>query len=255
MQAIELNPSAADLLSVAARIFLLDRNPMNAAIALKKAEKLRPLQSAERFSLALAYIGVGKGAWAKPELEHLADADPKNVLYPYWLARIDYDQHMYTAAVQRLQAVTAANSDFWRAWDNLGLSLVGSGQLSEAITSYRTAVRLNRNQAVRSPWPALNLGTLLTRTGALIEAEELLREALQYDQNLAVAHGRLGVNLRKQGKIESAVVEFRRATELDPSATEPLYSLGQIYREQGQTKAAAEAFEKFRILKSSKRGM
>ncbi len=218
---------------------------MHAAIALKKADQLRPLQSAERFSLARPTLKWGSGPGPSRNWNTWPMLKPKNVLYPYCLARIDEDQHLYTAAVQRLQAVTAANSVFWRAWDNLGLSLVGSGQLSEAITSYRTEVRLNRNQAVRSPWPALNLGTLLTKTGALIEAEELLREALPYDGNLAVAHDRLGVNLRKQSKIESAIWNSA-ATELDPSATEPLNSLPQIYRKQGQTKAAAEAFEKFR---------
>ncbi len=255
VQAIEANPQDAGLLTLAARIFLLDKNPLNAAIAFKKAAKLGPLSPADRFSLAIAYIGIRKGSWARPELERLAEADPKDPLYQYWLARVDYDQHLYDSAVQRLRGVTKSHPDFTRAWDNLGLSLEGTGQLSEAAISYRHALRLNREQTPHSPWPPLNLGTLLTRTGELHEAEELLREAVQYDQNVAEAHHRLGVNLHKQNRKQDAIVELRRAIELDPSATEPLYALGQIYREQGNTAAAAEAFQRFKALKRAKRGM
>src|SRR5690242_2178346 len=43
VHAIEADAKAVELLALAARVFLLDRNPGNAAIALKKAEKLRPL--------------------------------------------------------------------------------------------------------------------------------------------------------------------------------------------------------------------
>src|SRR6476660_3359926 len=38
VRAIDANPRAADLLTLAARLFLLDKDPMNAAIAFKKAE-------------------------------------------------------------------------------------------------------------------------------------------------------------------------------------------------------------------------
>ena len=40
--------------------------------ALKKAEALAPLDSQERFQLALAYIAMKRGDWARPELERLA---------------------------------------------------------------------------------------------------------------------------------------------------------------------------------------
>ena len=254
VQAINSHPKSADLLIFAAHLFLLDKNPMNAAIALKKAEKIRPLAPDDHFQLAMAYIGMGKGEWARPELNRLADAAPNNPLYPYWLARIDYDQHKYGDAVRRLRSVTKANPGFIRAWDNLGLSLEGAGQIDESISSYRQAVRLNREQVSRSPWPPLNLGALLTRMGQVKEAEDLIREALTYNEQLAEAHHRLGVNLRKQGQDQPAIVELRRAIELDPSAPEPLYTLGQIYRDRGDSAAAAEAFERFKALKSSKRG-
>jgi tetratricopeptide (TPR) repeat protein len=254
VRAIDANPKSADLLVLAARVFFVDNNPASAAIALKKAEKIRPLNQDERLTLSMAYIGIGKGAWARPELDRLAAADPQNTLYPYWLARIDFDEHMYDAAIERLQVVTKSNPGFVRGWDNLGLSLEGVGKLEQAVATYKEAVRLNRDQSPHSPWPQLNLGSLLTKMGDLKPAEEVLREAVGYDPKLGEAHYRLGANLHKQGREDDAVTELRRAADLDPSATEPLYVLGQIYRSQGNAAAADQVFERFKELKKKRRG-
>ena len=217
VEAINANAQSADLLIAAARIFLLDKNPTNAAIAFKKAEKLRPLSPSDRYQLAMAYIGWGKNIWARPELNRLAEGDPKNLAYTYWLGRLDYDDHEYESAVRRFRAVTAGNPQFMKAWDNLGLSLEGTGHLDDAVASYREAVRLNRRQAPASPWPPLNLGTLLTKMDKLTDAEEYLREALQYDAKLGQAYYRLGINLHRQEKDDDAVPALKRATELDPA--------------------------------------
>jgi tetratricopeptide (TPR) repeat protein len=253
VHAIEADPKA-DLLVLAARVFLLDRNPGNAAIALNKAEKLRPLSETDRFQLVMAYIALNRGEWARPELDRLAAASPQNTLYSYWLARIDYNERKYESSIARLRSVTSANPSFMRAWDNLGLSLEAMGQIEEAVDSYQRAVNLNRNQKPSSPWPPLNLGTLLTKLDRLKDAETVLRESLGYGPDLAEARYRLGVNLHRQGNDDSAVAELKQATKLDPTSTEPLFALGQIYRGQGDTKAADEAFEKFKALKKEKRG-
>ena len=60
---------------------MMDRKPLNAAIALKKAEVLGPLDNHARLQLALAYIAMKRGDWARPELERLALAEPANVTY------------------------------------------------------------------------------------------------------------------------------------------------------------------------------
>ena len=73
-------------------------------------------------------------------------------------------------------------------------------------------------------------------------------------RTLAETHYRLGVNLHRQGNDDAAIAELKQATKLDPTSTEPLYALGQIHRGQGDTKAADEAFEKFKALKKEKRG-
>lgn len=133
--------------------------------------------------------------------------------------------------------------------------LEGMGHLDEAVTSYREAVRLNREQAPHSAWPPVNLATLLTKMGDRKAGEELLREALGYDGKLAEAHYRLGVNLKGQGRNQEALAELKAAVELDPEATEPLYVLGQMYAAEGNQQAATAAFDRFRALKQKRRKM
>lgn len=255
LRAINANPNSADLLTLVAGVFMLDKNALNTAISLKKAERIRTLEAPDRFTLAMAYIAMGKRVWARPELDRLARAEPQNVRYSYWLARLDYDDRQYESAVRRLREVVGLDPTFMKAWDNLGLSLEALGRIDEAIASYKQAVRLNREQSIGSAWPSLNLGTLLTKTGQLAEAEAYLREAVGYDQNLSQAHYRLGTNFYKQGQDIGAVAELRQAADLDPSNPEPLYTLGQIYRNTGDAKAAADVFRKFEALKKNRRGM
>jgi predicted Zn-dependent protease len=251
---IARNPNTPELLTLAASVFFLDKKPLNSAIALKKADNLHALNSADRFLLALAYIGMDRGDWARPELNRLTAAEPKNQLYPYWLARLDYSRRQYDDCATRLRNVTRADPTFMKAWDNLGLCYEGAGKLDDAIASYREANRLNDSQGLRSPWPPLNLGSLLLRTEKLNEAAPLLKKAIDYDGTSSQAHYRLGLILEKQGNEEAAIPELKRSAELDPKYPDPLYALARLYRRQGKMAEAAQAFEAFQKLKKAQRG-
>lgn len=251
---INASPKSAELLAFAARLFLFDRDPANAAIAFAKAEKISPLQPSDRLSLALAYLGIGRREWARPELTKLATEEPDNPRVQYWLARVDYDDQLYDSAIQRLEKVARAQPDFVRAWDFLALSQEGAGRLDDALASYARAVELNRKSGQPSPWPPLNMGILLTKLDRIQDAEPLLREAVQRDPTLAAAQYRLGVNLQKQHKADEAKAVLLRAMELNPRDPAPLYPLSQIYRAQGDAAAANDALRRFQELRKAKNG-
>ena len=143
-EAIERSPRSAALLKQIAGVFLADRRPLNAAIALKKAEALAPLDPESRFRLVLAYVAMGQREWARPELERLVAAAPDTAMYRYWLGRLDYDAGQYAAAVAHLQAAASRDPSFPRTFDNLGLCYEALNQIDLAIAQYREAVRLNR---------------------------------------------------------------------------------------------------------------
>jgi tetratricopeptide (TPR) repeat protein len=252
--AIARQPGSRELLTQIAGVFMLDRKPLNAAIALKKADAIAPLDTRARLQLALAYIAMKRGDWARPELEKLASAEPGNVIHPYWLARLDYDEGLYASAIQRLKQVVAQEPAFARAHDNLGLCYEALHQPDAAIPHYREAVQLNRGGIANpSGWPALNLGILLRSRGELDEAERLFREALEYDPRFAAAHYQLGAVLEENGRLGEAVEALQRAVEADRGYASAHYALSRIYRRQGRAADADAAMNRFRKLREDKR--
>lgn len=247
------SPNAPALLALLGSVFLIERKPLNAAIAIKKAEGLAPIDDRTRFTLALAYVALHHGGWARPELERLARTDPSNMTYEYWLGRLDYDAGQYTSAVKRFERVAATDPTSVRAYDNLGLCYEALNRPDDALAPYRKAVDLNRTAAMKSAWPAVNLGILLRNRGDLREAEKLLREAVQYEESLAQAHYQLGVLLEQQDRLDEATTELKRATERDPEYAEPYYALARIYRRLGQPYDADQALASFEHLHDAKR--
>ena len=252
--AIARQPASRQLLTQIASVFMMDRKPLNAAIALKKAETLGALDNQERLQLALAYIAMKRGDWARSELDRLAAAEPGNVIHRYWLARLDYDAGQYDSAIRRLKDVVAQEPAFARAHDNLGLCHEALHQPDEAMRHYREAVRLNRVAENKpSPWPPLNLGILLRSRGNLEEAESLFRESMTYDRRFAPGYYQLGAVLETRDRLEEAVKALREATAADATYPEAYYALSRIYRRQGHTAEADKAIQTFQRLHEARR--
>jgi tetratricopeptide (TPR) repeat protein len=249
---IDHNPRSVDLLKVLGRVFLIDRKPLNAAVALKKAEAIEPLDPGSRFTLVLAYISLKRGDWARPELERLTASDPTNATYHYWLGRLDYDAGQYADAIRRFERAIAKDPSFVRAYDNLGLCYDALNQSDQAAAQYRKAVELNRRATAPEAWPPLNLGKLLRTRGDLDEAETLFREALRYNPQFPQAHYQLGVLLENRGHVDEASAELLKAAELDPNYADPHYALMRIYQKQGRTGDAERALATFKRLHDNK---
>jgi tetratricopeptide (TPR) repeat protein len=246
---IERRPEARDLLVFLGGLFFLDGKYLNCAIAFKKAEKLAPLDDANRFTLAMAYIVLKRPEWARPEFERLARSQVANSLYPYWLGRLDYDARLYEPAIASFRRAIELDPDFARAYDSLGLSLDLLGRLDEAIAAHRRAAELNRRKPPSSPWLPLNYGILLTKMGRLDEAEQLFRESARYDEKFGNAHYQLGVVLEKKGRLDDAVTALEKAARLQPEWNAPHLVLGRIYRALGRTANSQKEFAEFRRLR------
>lgn len=246
---IDRNPHSAELLKLIAGVFFLDGKYLNVAIALKKAEKISTLDDQSRFTLAMSYVVLNHGGWARPELEKLHGKDPGNVLYLYWLGRLDYNAQHLPEAAAKLERVVALKPDFMKAHDNLGLCYEALGRFDDAIKSYERAVELNRNANPGSPWPPLNLGTLLLKIERVDEAERYLGESLRVNSRFAPAHYELGVVFERKGRNADAVRELEEAAAIDTGYAQPHYALGRIYRKIGNALKAEAEFSLFERLK------
>jgi tetratricopeptide (TPR) repeat protein len=250
--AVEARPDSPDLLRTLGGVFFMEDRPLNAAVAFKKAEALAPLDERSRFTLAMAYVALGRRDWALPELETLKKADPAGPLYPYWIARLDYDDGQYELAVESLRRAIELDPRFTKAHDNLGLCYEALGRFDDALRSYEEATRLNRETPPPSAWPPLNLGLLLVRLNRLDEAEARLRESAEADPRFAQARYHLGLVLEKQGHLPEAIAELEEAARLDPAYAEPHYALARVYRSTGEREKSARALARFREIRKQK---
>ena len=246
---IKRQPKSPELLSMLGGVFFLDGKYLNCAVAMKKAEALAPLAARDRFTLAMSYIIMNHRDWARPDLEKLAREDPGRPLYVYWLGRIDYDAMQFKDAEAHFQKALNLSPKFMKAYDNLGLTYEALAQYEDAVRVYQQAILMNRSEAVPSPWPPLNLGTLLLKLGRLPEAETYLEESVKYDSRFPKAHFQMGVLLEKEKKYEQACQELLEAVEDDPSYPEPHYLLGRIYTRQGNKQKADAEWQIFQKLK------
>ncbi len=109
------SPSSSRMLALAGTIYFLNQDYLNAAIAWKKSEAIAPLTPELRFSQAMAYIRIAHPDWARPVLESLAAQNSHDALYPYWLGRLDYDAHEYSAAIYIIFQHASNSIRRWRA--------------------------------------------------------------------------------------------------------------------------------------------
>jgi len=243
--------SVSELRALTGAVEFLHGQMERAATSFGRADTLAPLADPDRFTWAMALVGLGDAKAARQQLARLSDSHPDRPLYLYWLARIDYDQRLYADAVAKLKRVVGLDPAFARAYDNLGLALDMLGQPEEARETFMKAVDLNRKLAAPSAWPPHNLGSLLLRLQQLKEAEDALREALRYDPKFAMAHYHLGRTLEAEGRDSEAMEEYRAAAAHDPVVVEALYSLGLLYRRHNRGAEAEAAFADYKRRKAA----
>jgi tetratricopeptide (TPR) repeat protein len=236
----ERYPQSQAVLLALANILFLDGKHLNCAVALKKAEKLGPLDERHQMLLALSYMTIGRLNWARPEFQKLARLNPSNAVYPYWLARIAYKKMEISLAIEHAQKAVQLDPSLMKAYDQLGLSHEAAGEMDRAIAAFEHAIRLNAQSPKKSPWPSLNLGNLLFRLQRFEEAETRLRESVNIDQRFPVARYRLARVLERQERMAEAIAELEEAARLDPTYPEPHYALARIYRRTNDVKAAQE---------------
>ena len=245
------NPKSQPLLLALADVLFLDGKQLNAALVLKKAELLGPLDERSRFLLALSYIAISRKNLAVRELEKLEESNPSNAVYPYWLSRLAYRKMDLQLALTYAQKAVRLDPAFMKANDQLGLCYAGLNQTQEATQAYTEAIRLNREQSLHWPWPSMNLGTLLLRLDRLDEAESQLRDSIAIDARFPTAHLRLGQVLEKKERFEEAAAELQEAARLDPTYPEPHYALARIYRRRQDREAAEKELNLFQQLRNA----
>ena len=194
----------------------------------------------------MALVRLGDVDAARVQLTRLDAKHPDQPVNLHWLARLDYFQRLYDAAVEKL-----------RGWLS---SIPPRCVVTTTWDSPTTCWALPMKRRARSQRPPLNPEaassfslasrqpgiSALPRAEIPREAEDSLRESLQYNPDFALAHYHLGRVLEKLGRDEAAAEEDKSAAALDVKFPEPLYSLGLLYRRTGKVAESENTLREYR---------
>ena len=153
-------------------------------------------------------------------------------------------QKKYSAGVRALQSIVRDHPDLPVVPFQLGVLLVRTGRLEEALDAFRTARELQPEAADL----ALALADALMRAGQADAAQEQVDEAIALAktgdarQRAAVFETAARVALARKDS-ETATMHAEAAHDADPAVPMPAFVRGRLFYEAGDYAKAADAFQ------------
>lgn len=251
LDACQADPGNAGLLRALGIAHFQAGRPYPAAAALKRSDRLVPLDGPARYLLANAFLLMERRHWARAELEHMAATEEGHVGALVALARIHYSEQRFGECVRHLGALASAGDPSVQSLDLLGQCLEGLGEVERARAAYGQAIALSPPAHSGSAWPHFHLGSLLHDLGDLESALDSLTAATGIDPANPHAQFELGVVLRKSGRLEEAARALGAAARHAPSDPAIQYALAGVYRRLGRTEPSKAAMDRFRDLQGN----
>lgn len=208
-------PNSPKTLLLLGGVFFLDAKYLNSASALEKANAAGVLDERSRFTLAMAYVNLNRLDLARPELQKLVTAAPKQSLYGYWLGRLDFADQKFQSGIAHFNHAIALDPHFSRAYDFRGLCYAALAEPEKALSDLNRAVELNQASRRPSPWPPFDLGEELYKLGQTEQAQKFFKDSLSYDPAFAKAYFQMGLVEEKLGHDDEAIRNLRSAIALD----------------------------------------
>lgn len=126
------------------------------------------------------------------------------------------------------------------AHNNIGKSLIESGQVSEAVKHYKIALNHDPNYASAH----ISLGYALSIQGKIDDSVSHLLAALRINPHKANAHYLLGDILSQQGRFQEAIRHYGKAIEIEPEYFEAHNNLANLLADQGRLDDAVRHYKK-----------
>ena len=172
---------------------------------------------------------------------------------PYPSFAVAYDNLGYALAkkgdigeaITHYKTAIKINPNYANTYNNFGALLARQESLKEAITHYKTAIKINPNLVKAY----INLGAILSRISKFEEAKTYYKEAIRVKPNSHIAHYNLANTLSRQGDMEKAITHYKTAIKINPTYFQAYVNLGTLLAQQGNLKEAINYFQEALRLK------
>jgi type IV pilus assembly protein PilF len=195
--------------------------------------------------LGIAFLGSYQFHEAMKELLAAESYDPSDPKIHCYLGIAYHGKGLNEKAIEEFQKALALKPDYSEASNYLGTLYVEAGRWDDAIASFERALA---NVLYDTPSAALyNTGWAYYKKGNGAKALENYQAALRSQPSPAlVPHIEKAMGLVKldEGKVEDALVHFRKSVEMAPSLAESHYWMGICYERMGNRQSASLSYKK-----------
>jgi Tfp pilus assembly protein PilF len=143
-------------------------------------------------------------------------------------------------AIDVLRQATAVEPSL-DAWNALGIAYARAGRPGDALSTFDRSLAIDPANAMTFE----NIGTVHLEAGRLADARRAFERALSSNADSSQAHSGLAVVALKGGDRKTAIAQWTRAVDLQPSNFDALYDLCIQLAEDGQLAAAKRYMDQF----------
>ncbi|GAA0852816.1 tetratricopeptide repeat protein [Aliiglaciecola litoralis] len=277
--ALNLNPNLDVVHTSLGRLYAALGRYTDAETSYQKALAIDPYSVSSLVGLGNVYRLLNEPQKAEQNLRNAIGLKPGDPIAYFQLGRFLFSSGKFAEAAEQYQHVVALQADNMNAYNNLGSAYMMAGKFELAAPAYERALSIeptrngysnlglmyyylgnldaaifNHNKAVKlSPLDHLarsNLGDALyiagrkkQATDEFKQAEELVLNALQVNQNDPFLMMDLSWIYTMLGKLDLANVTIRRVIELAPDDPYSHYYSGLVSLYSGDRKSAIQALK------------
>ncbi len=207
--------------------------------------------AATHYDLGLAYFNAGNFGQAVPELAKAVELNPSDPVHHNALGMALMFNRRLDEAIRAFEEALRVDERFSEARNNLASAYMFKGDLERAQSLF---LEVLKDPFYPTPhFVHFNLAKISERQGRLDEAVQQYKRALDIQRDYVDAHNSLGLLYLRQGKTDLAIKELTEATRLSPRLAIYYQNLGTAYLRAGRQKEARRAFEKVLELEPSGR--
>ncbi len=206
---------------------------------LEKALEISPKSARVRQFIGETYKKMGNIEKAEETLQEAVEINPQYIKVHQSLGDLYQEVGDKEKALESFEKAIKISPHNAKRQTTLGQMYLESGDVEQAEKAFEKAVEAEPN----NPDIKTNIGEIFLERGHAEKAAIVFKDSLNQKEDVHV-YNRLGIALRRKGKVNEAIKEYHKALKLDQNDEGLHYNIGRAYIEVNNKPKAVHHFKK-----------